>query len=377
MPRPLGQAAGSGLLTLFLCGDVMTGRGIDQVLEPSVDPVLFEPYVQSAEVYVGLAEERSGDIPRPVPPAYPWGDALDVLAEHAPAARIVNLETAVTSDGEPWPGKGIHYRMHPDNTDVLTAADLDCCVLANNHVLDWGRAGLGETVGSLVAADLATAGAGKDLAAAQAPAVLPLAGDRRLLVFAVGHPSSGIPADWAASDDRAGLALTPDLSRAGALALGRRIEASARPGDLVIVSVHWGGNWGYDVPDQQREFAHVLIEEAGVDVVHGHSSHHPKAIEVHRGRPILYGCGDFLNDYEGIRGHEAFRPDLTLMYLPSLRDDGSLASLAMVPLRIDRFRLHHADADDARWLAGTLDRECARYGGSVALQDDGTLSLRW
>ena len=90
MPRTLGQAAGSGLLTLFLCGDVMIGRGIDQVLEPSVDPVLFEPYVRSAEVYVGLAEETSGDIPRPVPPAYPWGDALGVLAERAPAARTGN-----------------------------------------------------------------------------------------------------------------------------------------------------------------------------------------------------------------------------------------------------------------------------------------------
>ena len=83
-----------------------------------------------------------------------------------------------------------------------------------------------------------------------------------------------------------------------------------RPDDLIIVSVHWGSNWGYDVPEEQRRFAHALIDKAGVSVVHGHSSHHPKAIEVYRDRLILYGCGDFLNDYEGIKGYEELKLSL-------------------------------------------------------------------
>jgi poly-gamma-glutamate capsule biosynthesis protein CapA/YwtB (metallophosphatase superfamily) len=61
-----------------------------------------------------------------------------------------------------------------------------------------------------------------------------------------------------------------------------------------------------------------LINEAGVDIVHGHSSHHPKGIEVYKNRPILYGCGDFLNDYEGISGYQEYRDDLTLMYFPRM-----------------------------------------------------------
>jgi Putative enzyme of poly-gamma-glutamate biosynthesis (capsule formation) len=73
-------------------------------------------------------------------------------------------------------------------------------------------------------------------------------------------------------------------------------------GDIVVASIHWGGNWDYKVPREQREFAHKLIDEAGVDVIHGHSSHHIKGIEVYRGKLIMYGCSDLLNDYEGISG---------------------------------------------------------------------------
>jgi poly-gamma-glutamate capsule biosynthesis protein CapA/YwtB (metallophosphatase superfamily) len=67
-----------------------------------------------------------------------------------------------------------------------------------------------------------------------------------------------------------------------------------------------------------RQFAHALIDEAGFDLVHGHSSHHPKAIEVHHGRIILYGCGDFITDYEGIKGYESFRDDLVRCIYPSI-----------------------------------------------------------
>lgn len=101
--------------------------------------------------------------------SYPWGVAPEELERVAPRVRIVNLETAVTLDGEPWPGKGIHYRMNPANAPVLTAAGIDVCALANNHVLDWGYEGLEQTLETLSAAGIATAGAGKDLAAARAP----------------------------------------------------------------------------------------------------------------------------------------------------------------------------------------------------------------
>jgi poly-gamma-glutamate synthesis protein (capsule biosynthesis protein) len=356
----------------------MTGRGIDQVLPHSVDPRLHEPWAKSALDYVALAEKANGPIQRPVDFSYVWGDGLAVLKRVAPEALIINLETAVTKGGEPWQGKGIHYRMHPKNVPCLTAAGFQCCALANNHVLDWGRAGLTETLATLRAAEIRTAGAGRDLEEAAAPAVLPANGSGRVLVFALGHESSGVPRAWAADENRSGVNLLDGLSERSVGRIAQRVQAVRQPGDVVVVSVHWGGNWGYRVSDEQRSFAHRLIDQAGVDVVHGHSSHHPKGIEVHRDRPIVYGCGDFINDYEGIEGYEEFRDDLSLMYFPRLdRASGRLVSLEMVPLQIRRFRLRRVSTADARWLAETLDRESARLGCGVGLSAEETLILRW
>ena len=84
-----------------------------------------------------------------------------------------------------------------------------------------------------------------------------------------------------------------------------------RPCDVIVASIHWGGNWGYRTRDEEIRFAHQLIEH-GIAVVHGHSSHHVKTAEIHSDRLVLYGCGDFVNDYEGISGYEVFRSDLRL-----------------------------------------------------------------
>jgi len=363
-------------LKLFLCGDVMTARGIDQVLPHPSDPVLHEAHMKSALGYLRLAEERNGPIPRPVDPAYLWGDALAELERAAPAARIVNLETAVTTS-EAWLDKGINYRMHPANIACLAAARIDCCALANNHVLDWGRAGLLETLATLHAAGVQTAGAGADRSSAEAPAALPLEAGGRLLVFSLGTESSGIPAAWAARADTPGVDWLPDLSAASVARIAQRVRAAAGPGDRVLASIHWGANWGYPVADAERRFAHELIERAGVDLVHGHSSHHPKAIEVHRGKLILYGCGDFINDYEGIEGHEAFRGDLGLMYFPTLEaGSGRLLSLELVPTQLVRFRVTRAGTADARWLCDRLDRESRRFGARTGLRADGRIELQ-
>jgi poly-gamma-glutamate synthesis protein (capsule biosynthesis protein) len=374
--RAWGARGGSDV-EIFLAGDVMTGRGIDQVLQHSVDPRLYEPWVDSAVTYVELAERASGDIPATVDEAYVWGDALPVLERRRPAARIINLETAVTDGGEPWPGKGIHYRMHPGNIGVLTAAGIDCCTLANNHVLDWGHRGLSDTLEALRGAGIAAPGAGPDLVHAAGPAVIPLTGGGRVLVFSLGHPSSGIPPAWAAGDERSGVWME-DLSDTTVARLAAAVAAVRAPADVVVASVHWGGNWGFEVPQEQKRFARRIITEAGVDLVHGHSSHHPKGIEVFEGRAVLYGCGDFVNDYEGIRGHESFRPGLRLMYLPRLRPaDGRLVGLEMVPLRTERFRLRRTDEADTAWLAATMDRECRALGTRIERGADKTLVLRW
>lgn len=371
---PIVQPKGRSI-RLFLCGDLMTGRGIDQVLPHPCNPVLHENYMESAKGYVDLAETVNGPIPRSVNPSYIWGAALDEMNRMRPDARIINLETSITHS-EDYVPKGINYRMSPENADCLQAAAIGCCVLGNNHVLDWGRHGLLDTLATLQHLHIETAGAGRNLSEASAPAVLDIADKGRVLVFSFACVTSGIPSDWAASDVP-GVNLLPEVSEAAASRVADEIARKRRSGDVIVVSVHWGPNWGYNIPDSQRSFAHALIDRAGVSVIHGHSSHHAKAIEVYRDRLILYGCGDFLNDYEGITGYEEYRDDLALMYFADIEPAGGLLALELVPLQIRNFQLVRPSPQDVRWMQQTLDRESQMLGASVELRPGGYLALSW
>lgn len=354
----------------------MTGRGVDQILPTPGDPQLYESFVGDARRYVELAEERNGRITRPVSYSYIWGDALDELRRIDPDARIINLETSITESGDWWRGKGINYRMHPDNVPCLTAASIDCCVLANNHVLDWGYSGLEDTLLSLHRAGLKTAGAGHDVRQAGMPAVMELEGAGRVLVFSYGSRTSGISGEWAASAEKPGVSMIADHPADDAERIARAVTAFKRPGDIVVASIHWGSNWGYTIPSEQRELAHLLIERAGVDVVHGHSSHHPKGIETHAGKCILYGCGDLLNDYEGIPGNEQYRAELSLMYFVTVdMSAGQLVGIRMVPMKIQRLSLVRASPSEALWLKDLLSRECHRLGTEIGLTADLALTL--
>jgi poly-gamma-glutamate synthesis protein (capsule biosynthesis protein) len=335
------------------------------VLAHPSDPTLYEDYVRDAREYVRLAEAENGPIPRGADPGYIWGEALEELEQADPAARIINLETAVTTSDDYWKGKGINYRMHPANVPVIQAARPDVCVLANNHVLDYGYTGLQETIDTLHRAGLKTAGAGPNLAEAARPAAVDFRDGTSLAVFAFGLPTSGIPPPWAATSERPGVHYLADLSSATTAAVCGQIDRARRPGRILVVSIHWGGNWGYDVPREHLDFAHALIA-AGASIVHGHSSHHVRPIEVHRGGLILYGCGDFLTDYEGIGQRPGFRDDLVVMYFPGVDGSrGALTSLQLVPLQIRRFRLERPSADDGRWLRDTLDRISKPFGTRV------------
>jgi poly-gamma-glutamate synthesis protein (capsule biosynthesis protein) len=363
-------------MRLFLCGDVMTGRGIDQALPHPVNPVLYEPYVRDAREYVHLAEKANGPIPRPLTFDYIWGDALQELDWAEVDFRIANLETAVTSAETPSPGKGIHYRMHPENIGCLSAGRISACALANNHVLDWGYDGLSETLQNLNTAGIAYSGAGNDANEAMRPAVLNTTGKARLLLFSFGSTTSGIPQDWKATSISPGVNLLDDLSEATAARVCDEMRAHQQPGDLIVASIHWGSNWGYEIPSEHVLFAHRLIEK-GVAIVHGHSSHHVKAIEVFKGRLILYGCGDFLTDYEGLSGYEAFRGDLAVMYLVELdSDSGKLINARLVPMQMRRFRLERASAADAKWLCNLLNELGKPFGTVLRLQEDNSL-LEW
>lgn len=368
------------ILRLALCGDVMTGRGIDQILPHPSNPQLHEPVVSSALRYVELAEEASGAIDRPVSFDYVWGDLPALLRRERPDIFIANLETSVTRHAEPAP-KGINYRMNPANLPCLKAGGIDCCTLANNHVLDWGQVGLLETLDSLGHAGIAYAGAGRDGGAAEAPAIMKPATDSsangtRVILFGFGFSSSGIPTRWAAGRDRPGVNLLPDYSDVTIDRISSQVHAVKRSGDTVVASLHWGGNWGYDIDVDAQRFARQLIAVAGVDLVHGHSSHHAKGIELFSSKLILHGCGDFLNDYEGITGYDAFRADLALLYFADIeKASGALLSLTAIPFRIRKLRLNRATTEETDWLQNMLTREGEGLGTAFASNDAGAIRL--
>ena len=341
----------SASVTVMLTGDVMTGRGVDQILGHPSTPLLHESYIRDARDYVRMAETVNGHVPAPVPSDYIWGDLLPEIARFEPDVRIVNLETAITTSNAAWPGKTLHYRMHPGNVDCLTSARIDCCVMANNHALDWGREGLDETLEVLQRAGLQTAGAGADGDAAWSPATLPLGGHARMLVFACGTTSAGVPAGWSAAPRQPGVALFHQLSDASARLFAEDVARRRGPGDLVLVSIHWGSNWGFVLPLAHQAFAHQLVDLGAADIVHGHSSHHPLPIEVYRGKPIFYGCGDLINDYEGLSTRSNLRSDVGCLYFATLAlRSGRLKRLAIVPVQLRRFRLTPAEPAARAWL---------------------------
>lgn len=356
----------------------MTGRGIDQILPYPGDPALYESYVTDAREYVKLAERVHGPIARPVSFKYIWGDALAVMKKQTGVdVRIINLETSITTNDDYWPDKGIHYRMHPQNNGCLTAAHIDACSLANNHVLDWGYKGLIETLDSLDRAGVAHAGAGRNVTEAAAPAVIEVPGKGRVLLFSYGSSTSGIPDEWAATSQRAGVNQLSDFSEDTARRIAKEMNEFRKAGDVVIASIHWGSNWGYGILNEQAAFAHRLIEE-GVAIVHGHSSHHAKSVEVYKDRLILYGCGDFITDYEGISGYEMYRGDLALMYMVQVEpSNGRLTTARLVPMQIRQFRLNHASAADAQWLCSLLNRLGAPFHTRAKLAEEGSLDLKW
>ena len=345
----------------------MLGRGIDQRMPQHCDPA--------------PEERRCGPASQPFAASSPWGDALAWMEGYAAEHRIVNLETAITTASVGWPGKAVHFRTHPANVATLKAGAIDACTLANNHSLDYGYNGLSDTLRSLRQAGIATAGAGHAPHQAQAPAVMPMAGGGRVLLFAWAFTSSGVPPEWATRGNRPGIALLSGIDGGTVKWLARCIQRQRQPGDRVVVSLHWGGNWVPVIPEQHRWLARHLIDSAQVDVVYGHSSHHPLPQELYRGRLILYGCGDLLNDYEGLPPHAPWRSDLVCLYGLELdRHSGQLLSLELQPFTIHGLQLRPIAEADRTLLEHQMALEsltpqwrCHRQGhGWLLLPSGGT-----
>jgi poly-gamma-glutamate synthesis protein (capsule biosynthesis protein) len=232
------------------------------------------------------------DFLRSVPPAYPWGDTLPLFLQAD--MRFCNLECALSDRGSSWSEtpKTFHFRSDAKNVAVLQAAGMDMVSLANNHTLDYGYEALYDTLDILHDAGIERVGAGRNLEDAARPAFLERKGVRfAFLAFTDNEPQ------WAAEPDRAGIHFVPAEPDDGRFrTLLSRIDEIRLECEVLIVSAHWGPNWGRRPPENHVRCAHAMVEH-GVDLVFGHSCHVVQGIEVCDGRPILYGVGDFIDDY--------------------------------------------------------------------------------
>ncbi|WP_094556280.1 CapA family protein [Synechococcus sp. 1G10] len=302
-----------GLVRLLVGGDLMLGRGIDSIRPIHNNPDFGKQDARQPSVTVAWAEAGGHRVPRNATAHALWGEALEPLLDSQPDLTLFNLETAVTSR-DCWVAKTYNFRMHPAGLDVLEAAGISCVSLANNHVLDFGLPGLLDTIQALESQGISVAGAGLNARAAAAPAPLLMPGGQRVLLFGMACCNAGCRAWEAALSYRPGIALLPNLELATANAVCRLIQHYRQPDDLVVISIHWGGNWPEQVPDLMRAFAHHLVQQAGVHLVHGHSSHWPMEVEQIGDALVLYGCGDVLNDYEGRPDQVSLRGDLGALY---------------------------------------------------------------
>lgn len=283
-------------------------------------------------------------------PAYPWGDTLPVLRRAD--VRIANLECVLADGGRPEPGKVFTFRSDLKNVRSLVSAQIDLVSLANNHVLDYGPDALREMLPALDRHGILHAGAGTDPASARRPAV------RRVGGTAVGFVAfTDNQPDWEAAPGSPGVYYVPVADRGERVGqLLELVERTKSRVQLLVVSAHWGGNWGSGAPPEHRTLARRLVD-AGADVVFGHSPHIFRGVEVYRNRPIIYGAGDFVDDY-AVDPEE--RNDFSFIFLMEA-DGGAPRQLRLFPTLIADFQARLA-VRDARDVADRMSRLCGELG---------------
>lgn len=308
-------------MELLLVGDVMLGRLVNQELR-----------------------EES--------PAYPWGDTLPIFS-HADY-RVCNLECAITDRGAPWglTPKVFHFRTDGKNIAVLQRASIDAVTCANNHILDYEYEGMFETFKHLGQAGMACAGAGIDLYQASTVAISEIqAKSIGLLAFTDNEP------DWEATENLPGVHYVPiDLQDERAQKLLEIVRRSKENVDYLIVSPHWGPNWGYAPPAEQIPFAHALID-AGADLIFGHSGHIFRGIEFYRGKPILYCAGDFIDDYAV---DELERNDESFIFVLET-DFARVQRLRLYPTIIEHFQARLARRRESERIVPKMELLCQRF----------------
>ncbi|KAF2177218.1 putative polyglutamate biosynthesis protein [Zopfia rhizophila CBS 207.26] len=341
---------------LNFVGDVMLGRLIDQLLPTHIHCPEEARHIDNfVSCHPELREYGSKS---------PWGNTLPIF--RSADLNLINLETSATTHPKPWPNKVFNYRMHPANIECLKEARISYVSLANNHTLDFSEAGLLETVRTIKGSGIAFAGAGETRDEAYRPAVLSIQGGSDEKFTAHVYSASDHPSDWSKVPNFHFI----DYSSSTRSHLRSLLKSSTAQPNLKVFSVHWGPNHSWVPSDDIRSLAHFLVDECEVDIVHGHSSHHIQGAEVYKGRLIIYGCGDFVDDYAV---DAEFRNDLSAVWrvaVEKARDNGKklrVSRLEVFPSRIKHFQTHLLDKDDRdhKWVRSRFSELSKAFGTKI------------
>jgi len=292
---------------------------------------------------------------------YPWGDTLSIFTEAD--VRFCNLECVISDRGTPWrvTPKVFHFRSDAKNIETLKIAGIDAVSIANNHTLDFEYEAMFEMIEILDEAGIFHAGAGANFGEASRPALFEVRGIKiGLIAFTDNEP------EWEATAQKPGIFYVPiDMKDDRAKKLSEIVRQTKKEVDLLIVSTHWGPNWGYRPHPSHTPFGHALIDH-GADIVFGHSCHVFQGIEIYQGRPILYSTGDFIDDYAV---DEIERNDESFIFLANTQE-GQIKNLNLYPIVIRGFQARLARDREAKRIAGKMEERCAEFKTSVRWNEE-------
>ncbi len=212
--------------------------------------------------------------------AYPYKYTAYIFKEAD--ISFANLESPLSTEGEPIPDKEYTFRAHPQVAEGLKEVGFDVLSLANNHILDYGKGALFETIEVLDSRMIFHIGAGRNIQEAREPAMVKVKSRR----FGFLAYSNTLPKEFWAEEDKPGTAYGK-FSR-----VKEDVKELKEKVDFLIVSFHWGNEEEIAPQEYQRNLAHLAIDQ-GADIILGHHPHILSGIETYGNGVIIYSLGNF------------------------------------------------------------------------------------
>lgn len=293
-----------------------------------------------------------------------YEDAFEDIRHLTSSGDIVfgNLEIPITESEHGLDPEGkIVLKSAPESINGIVYAGFNVLNLASNHIMDYYEKGLFDTIDILDKNNIKHAGAGSNIEEARKPALLEKSGHKVAILSYTemaeltfkGNPMLSFAAD----EDKSGVApfktelILEDIKKI-------RDEC-----DILIISLHWGVENSFYATEEQREIAREIID-AGADMILGHHPHRFQAVEIYKGKPVIYSLGNLIFDQNYPENQESFIVDMTFT-------DLELTELSLVPIRtIEKNHVIIPKGENARAM---LERQlllCGGLGAKCAITDD-------